>query len=160
MISGLGGVSCSRGPNTTWFFASQARVQELAKANSRLASEQPVFGKYATVSTAIIPEQTSTVFGNISSYVSETRHGGFGKRLASDAGAIAIAVRLPSNANNSSSARGAPQFVGQALIVSQENGGIPVFLRAPRGPRGSVLAVEFTGLVNGRITGHVSEETF
>ena len=140
------GVTRGLGPNSASFLANTSNVDAIADAHADLSrSQRYEFGKNSTVGTAIIPgkENTPPSTGTAQSGHVRGETGVVGVRSAQAAGASAIVVRLPAWADNTSVSRGAA--VPNALRISAANGGIPVFIIAPRGSLGTALAVEFTG---------------
>lgn len=138
------GVDRGMGPKTREFIAKSGS-DVLAGAASKLGEAADQFGKYDSIGTANIPGSGLTEPSRGTAETGRVRGptGVTAVRSAASAGANAIIIRLPANANNAASSRGA--FVPSALGISAANGGIPVFLHAPRGAFGSMLAVEFTG---------------
>jgi hypothetical protein len=103
-------------------------------------------GGKGSLGTVFIPGKGWTTPNARTAQTGEVSGGEFSRNSAADAGGTAILIRLPAFTDNTSVSRGHNVFNDvNAMGISRANGGIPVFLQAPRGSAGSVLAVEFTG---------------
>lgn len=138
-------VELGMGPNTREFMASGTNVDGLARAAAALEREQPEFGRYTRVGTALMPGGGDKPVDDGTAEDGFVRgpEGVIGRNTARFYGANGIAIRLGASMDNSAPSRG--HFVEQALNISYANGGIPVFVIAPKGAPGTALAVEFTG---------------